>query len=171
MNFMPNLLPAIYIAVLVILSGNVGAHEQKSSITVVLANKNSGLLEISHRFNIHDAEHALTQLFGGKTDIMNDPLTQTRFSDYIQGHFSLRISDKHPIALSYVGHEVDGKFFWVYQEAPLPPSTPQIQVFANALQSVWTRQTNLVNFEGLGSIQSLRFTLNTEWQTVHFNHP
>mgnify|MGYP005710307565 FL=1 len=168
---MPNLLPAIYIAVLVILSGNVGAHEQKSSITVVLANKNSGLLEISHRFNIHDAEHALTQLFGGKTDIMNDPLTQTRFSDYIQGHFSLRISDKHPIALSYVGHEVDGKFFWVYQEAPLPPSTPQIQVFANALQSVWTRQTNLVNFEGLGSIQSLRFTLNTEWQTVHFNHP
>ena len=153
---MPNLLPAIYIAVLVILSGNVGAHEQKSSITVVLANKNSGLLEISHRFNIHDAEHALTQLFGGKTDIMNDPLTQTRFSDYIQGHFSLRISDKHPIALSYVGHEVDGKFFWVYQEAPLPPSTPQ---------------TNLVNFEGLGSIQSLRFTLNTEWQTVHFNHP
>tara|TARA_B100000768_G_C11155723_1_gene322284 strand:- start:203 stop:709 length:507 start_codon:yes stop_codon:yes gene_type:complete len=168
---MPNLLYAIYIAVLVILSGSVDAHEQKSSITVVLANKNSGLLEISHRFNIHDAEHALTQLFGGKTDIINDPDTQARFSDYIQGHFSLRISDQLPIGLSYIGHEVDGKFFWVYQEAPLPPSTPQIQVFANALQSVWKRQTNLVNFEGLGSIQSLRFTLNTEWQTVHFNHP
>ena len=168
---MPNVLPAIYIAVLVILSGNVDAHEQKSSITVVLANKNSGLLENNHRINIHDAEQALTQLFGGKTDKINDPRTQTRFSDYIQDHFSLRISDQHPIALTYVGYEVDGKFFWVYQESPLPSSIPQIQVFANALQSVWKRQTNLVNFEGLGSIQSLRFRFNTEWQTVHFNHP
>ena len=171
MNFMPNVLCAIYLAVLIILSGNVGAHEQKTSITVVLANKNSGLLEISHRFNIHDAEHALTKLFGGNTDIINDPDTQMRFSEYIQGQFALRISDQLPISISYVGYEVDGKFFWVYQEAPLPPSIPQIQVFANALQSVWKRQTNLVNIEGLGSIQSLRFIFNSQWQTVNLNPP
>jgi hypothetical protein len=94
-----------------------------------------------------------------------------RFSEYIQGQFALRISDQLPIAISYVGHEVDGKFFWVYQEAPLPPSIPQIQVFANALQSVWKRQTNLVNIEGLSSIQSLRFIFNSQWQTVNLNPP
>ncbi|MDE0786520.1 MAG: hypothetical protein OSB13_07995, partial [Porticoccaceae bacterium] len=63
-------------------------------------------------------------------------------------------------------HEVEGNFFWVYQEASIPPSIPQLEIFSDALQSVWKRQTNLVNVEGLGPLQSLRFTINSGWKTI-----
>ena len=166
MIFIPKFLAVICIFVATLTSGNADSHEQKTSITVILANKNTGFLEISHRFNIHDSEHALTELFGTSADIINDVSTQSRFSQYIQEHFALRTSEQVPILTHNIGHEVDGKFFWVYQEAALAPSASAIEIFADALQSVWKRQTNLVNIEGLGPIQSLRFTLNSGWQTV-----
>ena len=145
MIFTPKFLAVICIFVATLTSGNANSHEQKTSITVILANKNTGCLEISHRFNIHDSEHALTELFGTSADIINDVSTQSRFSQYIQEHFALRTSEQVPIATHNIGHEVEGKFFRVYQEATLAPSASAIGVFAVALQSVWKRQTTLVN--------------------------
>jgi hypothetical protein len=164
--FIPKFLAVICIVAVSLTSGNADSHEQKTSITIILANKKTGFLEISHRFNIHDSEHALTELFGISTDIIKDVSIQSRFSQYIQEHFALRTSEQIPIVTRNIGHEVDGKFFWVYQEAVLAPSASAIEVFADALQSVWKRQTTLVNIEGLGPIQSLQFTFNSGWQTV-----
>tara|TARA_B110000977_G_scaffold14084_1_gene17569 strand:+ start:36 stop:551 length:516 start_codon:yes stop_codon:yes gene_type:complete len=164
--FISRFLAVICIFAATLTSDNADSHEQKTSITVMLANKNTGFLEISHRFNIHDSEHALTELFGTSADIIKDVSAQSRFSQYIQERFALRTSEQVPIATHNIGHEVDGKFFWVYQEAALAPSVSAIEIYADALHSVWKKQTNFVNIEGLGPIQSLRFTLNSGWQAV-----
>ena len=166
MMFMPKFFHLICIVVVAIYTGNAESHEQKTSVTVLLANENTSSVQISHRFNLHDAEHALNELLGSQSDIISDLDTQRLFSLYIQEHFALRVTDQLPITVNFVGHEVEGNFFWVYQEASIPPSIPQIEIFSDALQSIWKRQTNLVNVEGLGPLQSLRFTINSGWKTI-----
>ena len=39
------------------------AHQQRAAITKVLFNKNTGNLEVMHRFFLHDTEHAVQMLF------------------------------------------------------------------------------------------------------------
>ena len=106
------------------------AHQQKESYSEILVNERSGNLEISHRFYIHDAGHAIGRILAKmqntnkpklSRDWQNDPVSQQYFADYLSQHFFLRqvvTSDtiQEPLALNLVGFEVEGKYFWIYQE-------------------------------------------------------
>ena len=93
MMFMPKFCHLICIVVVAIYAGDAESHEQKTSVTVLLANENTSSLQISHRFNLHDAEHVLNELLGSQSDIISDLDTQRLFSLYIQEHFALRVTD------------------------------------------------------------------------------
>lgn len=125
------------------------AHQIKSAITTVLFNANSKNLEVMHRFYLHDAEHAVSKLGSGDADIFSDPDTQDRFADYVINHFKLIKDEKERLPLSKVGYEIEGKFFWVYQETPLPGKVESLQVKHGALQDIWSEQVNTVNIEGV----------------------
>ena len=45
------------------------AHQTKASITKVLFNQRTQHVEIMHRFNLHDAEHAMQALFKKGADL------------------------------------------------------------------------------------------------------
>ena len=141
------------------------AHQQKEAYTTVLFNTRSGNLEVSHRFYIHDAEHAL-RLLGKPADLLADENSRARFSDYVRDHFQLRDGDGGRLALHSVGHQVEGKYFWVYQEMPIPAAVKVIQVKMRALQEVWPRQINHINVDKDKRIRSVRLSAVDSWKTL-----
>ncbi|MDF2176684.1 hypothetical protein P2G88_00285 [Aliiglaciecola sp. CAU 1673] len=143
------------------------AHQQKAAITKVLFNSRTGHIEVMHRFYMHDAEHAVGEIFGGKADIMKSAETQQQFADYVTERFELLQQDKG-LPLSLVGFELEGKFFWVYQETPIPVELTNLSVRHNALRDIWPSQVNLVNIEGREELKSLTFHGSAELLKVEF---
>ena len=57
------------------------------------------------------------------------------------------------------------------KEAPINDDVRQLDVAHKALQEIWPKQTNLVNFEGFGELLSLRFVKQDKWQTTMIKVP
>jgi hypothetical protein len=146
------------------------AHQQKQAITTVLFNPRTDNIEIMHRFEVHDAEHAVKEIFGGDADILASSDTQKAFSDYVSERFAMYNGAQEELSLQTVGFEIDGKHFWVYQETPSPESLSGLYIQHNALRDIWYSQTNTINVEGKGEIKTLTFTDNIEILKVDFDH-
>jgi hypothetical protein len=146
------------------------AHQQKMAITTVLFNPRSQNLEVMHRFDLHDAEHAVKEIFDGDADIMRSAKTQSDFAKYVVERFTIYDMRKSELALSLVGTELEGQHFWVYQETPAPTDLTGLYIQHNALRDIWHQQTNTINVEGIGDIQTLTFTDSTELLSVEFTH-
>lgn len=144
------------------------AHQLKASVTTVLFNKRTSNIELMHRFYLHDTEHAVEHLFPGGADIISNKVDQQRFVDYIESHVALQTLSGEPLTLSEVGAQIDGKFFWVYQEAPIPKGIKGIRMSHGALRELWPAQVNMVNVEGRGKVKTLHFTQNDTWLEARF---
>lgn len=146
----------------------VSAHQLKTASTTVLFNERSGNIEVVHRFFLHDAEHAVKQLFDKNADIHQLDATRRHFSDYVQQHFALQTLDNQALALKHVGFEIEGNNFWVYQEMPMVEGINGLRIRHKALQNIWHNQQNLVNVEGHGPLQSVTFKAEDDWLEVRF---
>jgi hypothetical protein len=149
---------------------SVAAHQQKMAITTILFNPRTQNLEVMHRFDLHDAEHAVREIFDGDADIMRSKETQSDFTKYVVERFAVYDMRKSELPLSFVGTELEGQHFWVYQETPAPTDLNGLYIQHNALRDIWQQQTNTINVEGMGDIQTLTFTDSTELLSVEFTH-
>ncbi|NCP66035.1 MAG: hypothetical protein GW763_05785 [Paraglaciecola sp.] len=153
---------------LFLVAGVASAHQQKAAISTVLFNPRTQNIEIAHRFDIHDAEHAVKEIFGKDADILDSALTQQQFGDYVQQRFFLYTSGKEKLDLKLVGHEIEGKFFWVYQETAVPTTLQNMVVRNDALRDIWPLQVNTINIEGRGELQTLTFSDSVTLLEVNF---
>lgn len=153
---------------LLMMSGLAQAHQMNTAITKVLFNPRTHSVEIMHRFYLHDAEHALSELAGRQILLVEDALAREQFGHYVASHFAMGFGKPEPQALTDVGQEVDGKFIWVYQEVALPATVKELWFRFDALQEQWPEQVNQVNVEGLGAVKSLRFDRQSAWQSLQF---
>jgi hypothetical protein len=142
------------------------AHQQKAAITTILFNQRTDNIEVMHRFELHDAEHAVKRLFASNADIYTSEKTQDQFVNYVIERFGIADQTGTPLVLIQVGYEIDGKHMWVYQEAAYPPSISGISVAHNALRDIWPSQTNTVNIEGKGAIKTLTFSESDSVQSI-----
>lgn len=162
---------AFFTIVLLLSVGGVAAHQLKSGVTTILFNQRTGNIEVMHRFVLHDAEHAVGELFNKRqADIHTDEETRALFAAYVLESFNLATLDGQQLPLEAVGYQVDGRDFWVYQEAPIPKELSGLAVRQKALQELWPEQQNLVNIEGKGGIKSLQFNAKDDWLTVSFDN-
>jgi hypothetical protein len=153
-----------------IVSTNIAfAHQQKAAETTVTFNKRSGQLEVSHRFYMHDTEHAVQALFDKNADIINLKETQQQFADYVAKQFLVRTLADEELPLKTVGYEVEGKFFWVYQETAIPKGLDGLKLFNGSLRDLWPTQINMVNIEGKDKVRTLYFSDNKDWLVTTFN--
>lgn len=161
---------AVFLLVLVSsVSKNIAfAHQQKAAETTVLFNKRSGQLEVSHRFYMHDTEHAVQSLFDKSADIIKLDKTQQQFANYVAKQFLVRSLTNDELPLSSVGYEVEGKFFWVYQETAIPDELTGVKLYNGALRDLWPTQINMVNIEGKGEVRTLYFSDNKDWLITKF---
>lgn len=155
-------------ALLLVMSQVVSAHQIKAAITTVLFNQRTENIEVMHRFNLHDAEHAVKVLFDKHADILDDESTQKAFADYVTSRFYLLNAEDESLALKTVGYETEGKFFWVYQETEQPPALEGLRIRHDALRDIWPTQVNTLNVEGQGDIKTLTFRDNVELLSVEF---
>ena len=147
------------VAGLLIFSGSSPgfAHQQKTAFVEVLFNARSGRIEISQRFNLHDAEHAAQQLFGSGADILDSETTQTAFYQYATENFSVYRLDDSEIELENIGFELEGLYFWAYQIAPLESNLEALNISSSALHDLWPDQINWVNVKQDGEVQTAVF--------------
>lgn len=147
------------VLLLILLLGGVlpaEAHQQKSAITRLLFNERTGNIEVMHRFLLHDAEHAVREIFGGDADILASKAVRERFAAYVGRRFELR-ADERPLKLAAVGSEIDGRFLWIYQETPIPDALTSLSIRHDALRDIWPEQVNLVNVERGRDVRSVNF--------------
>ncbi|MBT5072627.1 MAG: hypothetical protein HOJ34_11475 [Kordiimonadaceae bacterium] len=145
------------------------AHQLRSAITKVLFNKNTGNLEVMHRFYLHDTEHAVQMLFDKKADIRNSADSQELFANYVGQRFAIKPLDGEELKLKPVGHEIERIYFWVYQEVKAPEDIKGLTMIHNALRDIWTDQINTVNVEGIGDLRTATFEGDVELLSVEFN--
>ena len=143
-------------AALLLLATVASAHQQKEAITQVLFNPRTGNVEVMHRFVLHDAEHAVRELFDGAVDIIGSGEDRERFARYVYARFTIA-ADSQELTLKPVGSEIDGRFLWVYAEAPIPAEAQRLTIEHQALRDLWPDQTNLVNIERGGETTTLLF--------------
>jgi hypothetical protein len=158
------------VALFVLFSSGVFAHQQKIAISTVFFNPRTQNIEVMHRFNVHDAEHAVREIFGKNADIIGSEKTRQHFSDYVNRRFEMRNENDSLLALKPVGHELAGKFFWVYQETTQPTELQNMTVRHNALRDIWPSQVNTINIEGKGELKTLTFSDSVELLKVEFEH-
>jgi hypothetical protein len=149
---------------------SLSAHQQKSAISTILFNARTKNIEIMHRFRVHDAEHAVKEIFGKDADIIDSQKTQKLFGDYVHQRFNLFDNDEQSLPLKMVGVELDGKFFWVYQETTQPTKIDNLIIRHDALRDLWPEQVNTINVEGKGLLQTLTFSDSVELLKVTFEH-
>ena len=143
---------------LVLLLAPAFAHQQQEAVTSVLFNPRTGNIEVMHRFLLHDVEHAVSQLRQAKADILDSEEDRKFFADYVKRGFAIADQDGRDLPLSPVGHEIEGRFLWVYSETPIPPDIESMTIRHAALTDIWPRQVNLVNVERDGEVKSAVFT-------------
>jgi len=134
------------------------AHQQKEAFTRVLFNPRTGNIEVMHRFLVHDAEHAMKKLVDTRADLLASDSDRQSFAKYVHKHFSMSDQDGHLIPLSTVGHETEGRFIWIYEEAQIPVGLTALRIAHNALRDLWPEQVNLVNVEHAGIVKSASFS-------------
>jgi hypothetical protein len=170
-----NKVASFMLALMLMLSGVLFAttscaHQQKSAITRIEINPRTNMLEVMHRFELHDAEHAVGEIFGKTADIIGSVDTQQQFANYVAERFGIFYANDEPLAVSLVGFEVEGQHFWVYQQTPKPEKVAGLQIVHNALRDIWFTQTNTVNVKLDQKINTLTFTDNTEVLNIDFTH-
>jgi hypothetical protein len=162
------------LATLLFAAFSLSAHQQKTAISTVLFNPRTNNIEIMHRFRVHDAEHAVKEILGKNADIIDSKKTQKQFGDYVHQRFNLFDNDEQALPLKMVGVELDGKFFWVYQEttqlgqSTRPNQFDNMTIRHDALRDLWPEQVNTINIEGKGKLQTLTFTDSIELLKLTF---
>ena len=134
------------------------AHQQKEAITRILFNPRTQNIEVMHRFLLHDAEHAVKEIRRANANILASEDDRDFFSTYVHQHFSIADQDGNTLALKAVGHEIEGRFIWVYAETAIPPEIRSLTLRHDVLRDIWPEQVNLVNIERHGDVQSATFT-------------
>lgn len=160
----------LFAALAVVASSPSYAHQQKTAVTRLLFNSNTGSLEIMHRLFLHDAEHAANVVFGAKQDIIQSADSRALFGSYVVNRFAVAFDDNaslQELAPIYLGEEIDGQYLWVYQEVPDFATRHigkalQLRIINSVLRDVWPDQSNLVNVERGGKIESITFSVGAD---------
>ena len=153
---------------ILLLTTPLSAHQQKEAITQVLFNSRTGNIEVMHRFLLHDAEHATRKLFESDSDLLGSVEARERFESYVHERFTLKDQDGTELSLAPVGHEIEGRYLWVYAEAPIPEGLTALTISHDALRDVWPEQVNLVNVERDKTVRSATFGKGSREATIRF---
>jgi hypothetical protein len=147
------------------------AHQQQETYTNVSFNQRSAMLEVQHRFYLHDAEHAAKRLLDKNSDLMSDPVSREAFAYYAIAKFALQDEAKQALPLNYVGTELDGKYLWVYQETPITNKMQDLWIKMSSLQEIWPQQINHINLEKGKKVTSVRLHSNAanQWHRLSFH--
>lgn len=144
------------------------AHQQNHALSTIIAKPAKQGLEVMHRFYIHDIEFAVKKHQKNTTNFAHDNNAQQFFAQHVIDTFNLRSHDKQPLPLSSIGYEIEGKYFWVYQELNHSIDITNFEIRYETLLDVFPDQQNLVNMDVNGKTKSITFRKGSNWKSFSF---
>jgi len=153
-------------------SGLAAAHQQRVAITDIEINDAAGTIDVVHSFILHDAEAALAEAKGVRTDMMTNSAARDAFAAYVAGQFALAGTEpRTTLNLTLIGSEIEDGRVWVYQQTAIPSRDDTLVVSQGALRDIWPDQVNTVNVRRRGQVDTLTFTDRDGAQIVNFSAP
>jgi hypothetical protein len=157
------------LACLMLAVAPASAHRMPGSLTTIKKNPTSGTIEVIHRLHTHDAELGMMTVLNDRTVTLDALADRARLALYVEERFVVAgVVDGErgrPLPLELIGAEVDGEFVLVFQEyaGPLPAV---VAVRDDILRDVFPGQINHVNIAIGGTVHSVTFQGDDEWQTT-----
>jgi len=142
------------------------AHEQKLAMTEILINDRTGLVEVAHRFILHDAEAALNARSAANVDLVASADDRAEFAAYVAASFQLLAPRFPPPHLTVIGTEIKDGSIWVYQEMPIGSGADMLIMRHDALRDIWSEQVNAVIIRRNGDHQTLIFSDSDKIKTA-----
>ena len=147
--------------------GAAAAHQVPLALTIVTVD-DAGMgrkMQITHRIPVHDC---LTMLEKLKIKTPIEQLeTQARLALYVESTFSLRDKAGAKILVETIGAEIDGEFFYIYQETKL--NAPKaMEMRAETLAIAGPDWLHHVNIERGNEIASVDFFGKGRWRQFPF---
>ena len=159
-------LPTALSAVILFMMSDLSIAHQLQHATTSVDFKSNHTIEVAHRFYVHDAEAVVASLLDKHQDLLQSEQAQKALCDYVNDQFRLRYKEGEPVALRKVGCEIEGKYFWAYQEAAYEYLPRAIDVKFEAFQEEIPKQVNLINFRIYQQVQSLELKADDKWKTL-----
>ena len=144
------------------------AHQKNHALTTIIAKPANQGLEVMHRFYIHDIEFAVKKQRKDTTDFTQDKRAQQFFAQHVTDTFNLRLANKQPLTLNNIGYEIEGKYFWVYQELNDAVDVTNFEIRYETLIDIFPEQQNLVNMDIDGKTKSISFIKGSQWKSFSF---
>lgn len=158
-------LAALATTMLNLISNLCFAHQIQHA-TSLIDFKTNNIVEISHRFYTHDAEAVSASLLGKHEDLLQSQQAQDTLCVYIIGEFQMSYQGHDPIPLETVGCEIEGKYFWAYQEAAYNHIPSAIGIKFGAFHETIPKHINLINVKIDQRITSLELKANDSWKRL-----
>lgn len=128
------------------------------SVIEINHNTKEATVEISVRIFTEDLEKTLQQNNKGKVDMLNPPdkaLLDKQIGDYLTQKLKLRINGK-PVAMHYLGHEIQKESVWSYLEIPNIKSMKQLGINCTLLYDFEKMQSNIFHVKNMGEDKSYK---------------
>ncbi len=134
----------IYLSLALVLaclfSKPVLAHKLNAAESTIEYNPRTELIEIVHRFYLHDVNH-LTQALA-KTDkgINSQEAKYQVFTKYILDNLEIQFGLASSLNVNFVGSEKESKYFYIYQEyrgESLTEALSSISISINTMKNSW----------------------------------
>lgn len=139
------------------------AHRMNSAYSIIEIEK-GGYVEITHRIFAHDLEHSFNLSDVGM-DYFASKEGQNALKTYLERSFSIS-ADGKPMALKYVGSEVEGDLVYSYFEAKIKPKTRNLLINSKILFEFQKDQNNYVNVHFEGNTKTLTFSEGSDDKAI-----
>lgn len=131
------------------------AHRMDSALSTINIGEN-GAVEITHRLFAHDIEHQF-ELNSIGMDYFETPNGQRQIETYLRQVFIFNNAQNQPIALGFVGAQIEGDLLYVYFEGQIG-TVSEFQIDSNILNQFSAAQTNFVNIHKGDTIKTIVFS-------------
>ncbi|HLM02322.1 MAG TPA: DUF6702 family protein [Pyrinomonadaceae bacterium] len=149
----------------------ISAHRYHMSLTRMDYNEKEKLVEISIQLFTHDLVPALEQKTGKRVDLEKTPDVDKQILGYLSDNFVLKNKNGEPLALKWVGKEMEVDAVWVYVETSSAESLSGASLQNTVLFESFPEQVNLVIARFGGKKADLMFKVGDRFKEIRENAP
>jgi hypothetical protein len=134
-------------------------HPLYVSVTEMDYNAADKTLEISCKVFTDDFEKAMSRANNVLVDLYkpkDSALIQKQVADYLRQHFLVKVDGK-PVALEFVGHELEEQSTWSYFQVSKVGAAPKrIEIMTNIFFELFDKQINILHVSVNGARKSTK---------------
>jgi hypothetical protein len=136
------------------------AHPFYVSVTEINHNAKDKILEVSCKLFLDDTEKTLKKQLNASVELTNpkDPKkAQQLVNEYVKKHLQLKVDGK-PVALEFVGYEVEGASIWTYFQVNNISTVHKIDITNTILYEMYDMQISIMHAQVGDNKKSTRIT-------------